>query len=266
MQLKFITLNLWLGGILQKDILEFLKKEKADVVVLQEVYSSPDTKIPPHNRSLEFLSELGYPYQDFAPALVDDYPWGKITEGNAVLSRFPIKESNVTFFDKPFDPNRARAAFDPATYPTTPRNLEHVVLDTPAGDVNVFNLQGVWDLNGDNFSPQRQQMSEVIIREIKGKANVILAGDTNAKYTNPAMRAIEEYLTNIFGDSLTTTFNVKRKDNPGYATAVVDMIYVSPTIKVIEKSCPDIDVSDHLPLVTTLQIPKVSRDALNEPS
>ena len=256
MQLKFISLNLWLGGILQDNIIDFLEKENADIVVLQEVYSSPDRTIPSHNRSLEFLQELDYPYHHFAPALIDNYPWGKITEGNAVLSRFPIKTSNVTFFDKPFDPNKLREPFDPSTFPTTPRNLEHVVLETPAGEVNVFNLQGVWDLDGDSLSPQRQQMSDVILREIKGKESVILAGDTNAKYTNPAMRAIEEHLTNVFGDTLETTFNMKRKTNPGYATAVVDMIYISPSITIVNKTCPDVDVSDHLPLIATLNIPR----------
>lgn len=255
MNLKFISLNLWLGGMLFDSIVDFLKKEDADIVVLQEVNNSHDRKLPNHCRSLESLqAELGYQFVDFAPTFVNKYPWGNITEGNAILSRFPIKSSDASFFDQQFD-ETPQDPFDPARFPVTPRNLEHVTLETPAGEVNVFNVQGVWDLDGDHVGPQREKMRDVILREIAGKSNVILAGDTNAKYTNPVMRDIEKQLTNVFDDTLTTSFNMKRKNNPGYATAVVDMIYISPDIKIVDKSCPDVDVSDHLPLVATLELP-----------
>ncbi|HEU5122000.1 MAG TPA: endonuclease/exonuclease/phosphatase family protein [Candidatus Saccharimonadales bacterium] len=261
MKLKVITLNLWIGGLLFDEIVAFLEKEAADIVMLQEVMETKDTKLPAHYYSIESLqAKLNYPYTDFAPTLVNKFPWVKVTEGNAVLSRFPIKDRGVAYFEAPFDESNLRNIFDPSTYATTPRNLEHVVLDTPAGDINVFNFQGVWDLDGDNVSPQRERMRDVILQEIDGKQNVILAGDTNAKHTNPVMRDIEKQLTNVFGDSLTTSFNMRRKDNPGYATAVVDMIYVSPDISVLEKSCPDIDISDHLPLIATLEIPKRQED------
>ncbi len=99
-------------------------------------------------------------------------------------------------------------------------------------------------------------MSQTIIEQTAGKQHIIVAGDTNAKYTNPVMRKIEENLTNVFGDSLTTSFNMRRKTNPGYGTAVVDMIYASNDLTILDRDCPEIDVSDHLPLVTTFEIPK----------
>jgi endonuclease/exonuclease/phosphatase family metal-dependent hydrolase len=67
------------------------------------------------------------------------------------------------------------------------------------------------------------------------------------------MRAIEEHLTSVFGNSLTTTFNMRRKENPGYATAAVDLMYISNDLRVTGKDCPDVDISDHLPLVVTLE-------------
>ncbi len=257
MKFKFVCLNLWFGGILLDNVLDFLKQQDADVVVLQEVFQSDDNALPAHYRTLEALNErLNYPYQDFAPAVLDAYPWGKIPNGNAVLSRFPIKNRSVTFFDQEYDVNDPRAPFDPAGFPTTPRNLQRVVLETDAGELNIFNLQGVWDLDGDNPSPQRQKMSQTIIEQTTGKQHVIVAGDTNAKYTNPVMRRLEESLTNVFGDSLTTSFNMRRKSDPGYATAVVDMIYASKDLVIVDRNCPDVDVSDHLPLVATFELPR----------
>lgn len=257
MTFKFISLNLWFGGILLDDIVDFLKEQNADIVVLQEVFESEDKKLPPHYRSIESLqAALHYPYSDFAPAVYDKFPWGGVLNGNAVLSRFPITNRNVIFFDHDLDMENPRSPFDPQFFPITPRNLQHVSLETTAGELNVFNLQGVWDLDGDNVSPQRQKMSDAILHAISGKQNVIVAGDTNAKYTNPVMRAIETQLTNVFGDSLETSFNMKRKDNPGYATAVVDMIYADKNLGITSRLCPNIDISDHLPLVATFDIPK----------
>lgn len=231
------------------EILDFLEQENADIVVLQEVLASEDPKLPSHYRSLETLQKrLAYPYQEFAPALYDKFQWGVMANGNAVLSKYPITSQTITFFDQKIDPDNPRPPFDSQYFPTTPRNLQHVTVATPGGDLNVFNLQGVWDLDGDSASPQRQKMSDIILREASGKTHVIIAGDTNAKHTNPVMRAIESRYTNVFGDELSTSFNMQRKDNPGYASAVVDMIYVSSDLSIIDKRCPNVDISDHLPL------------------
>ena len=58
----------------------------------------------------------------------------------------------------------------------------------------------------------------------------------------------------MFKDELKTTFNMKRKTDPGYAAAVVDMIFISKNIEVISHDCPQVDISDHLPLVCKFNI------------
>jgi len=98
-------------------------------------------------------------------------------------------------------------------------------------------------------------MAEVVIEAVKDKQNVIVAGDTNAKQTNQAILDIEQHLVSVFKRDMTTTFNMRHKDNPGYATAAVDAVFIDRGMKVIEKQCPDVDVSDHLPLSVTVDIP-----------
>jgi endonuclease/exonuclease/phosphatase family metal-dependent hydrolase len=250
MELKVVCLNLWQGGNLFDNILDFLTKEDADILMLQEAYDSTDPATPINYHSIDVLREkLTYKYYDFAPAMLDIVPEGKVVSGNAIFSKYPLKPHEAVFFSNPF---RERVAHDPKEFPTTPRNLQHVTVVLPAREINLFNFQGVWDLDGDNYSEQRRKMSETIIESIKDKNNVILAGDTNAKPTNKAMTAIEEHLNSVFGNELTTSFNMLRKDNPGYANAVVDMMFVSKNIKIQKRSCPQIDISDHLPLITTL--------------
>jgi endonuclease/exonuclease/phosphatase family metal-dependent hydrolase len=259
MIIKFLTLNSWHGGAhyhFFEDIVSFLRKQDADVVFLQETYNGTDPALPIHLRFVQALQErLHYPASHFAPAFKNVLPEGNIEEGNLILSKFPITATGVTFFNEPFNDHYIDKA---ENYPSCPRNLQHAVLDTPAGEVHAFNFQGVWDLDGDSYSERRRKMSETIINAIREKQRILLAGDTNAKPTNKAMRDIEQYLTSVFGNSLTTSFNIRRKDMekfPGYGTAVVDLMYVSPDIEILEKACLDVDLSDHLPLVATLRLP-----------
>lgn len=254
MKIKCISLNLWDGGNLFPNILTFLKEHKdADILILQEVYDSHDPGMVANFRSLDALREyITYPYEVFAPAMLDKLLIGKVELGNAILSKFPIVSSEVQFFS---DPYRERDAYDLTENPTAPRILQHATLDINGTTLDVYNLHGVWDLDGDNYSERRKKMSEDIIATVQDKKYVLLAGDSNAKPTNPAIRNIEEHLTSVFGQDMKTTYNMRRKDNPGYASAACDVMFVSPDIRVVEHDCPDVDISDHLPLIATIEIP-----------
>ncbi len=256
MKLKVVSLNIWQGQAINEVCL-FLEREKPDIVTLQEVYDGKDPALALQFRSLDELKKrLGLAYHDFEAALIDNRQEGNIPEGNAIFSRFPIVAREAIFFNDPF---RTDYVDDISNNPTQPHVLLHTVLKTPAGEVNAYSLHGTWDLDGDNFSEKRRQMSEAIIAATKGKANVILAGDTNAKPTNQAMLNVEQHLTSVFGHELTSTFNMRRKDNPGYATAAVDMVFVSQDINIVTRVCPDVDISDHLPLVVTLEIQETNK-------
>jgi endonuclease/exonuclease/phosphatase family metal-dependent hydrolase len=251
MTVKFLSLNIWNGNIFNS-CLDFLKERDADVVILQEVPYSLDENLPDGFRSFDiFKKELKYPYDDYAVGMLHRHADARVPTGNAILSKYKIADSWHSFFHEKFNPDYNDI---PENYAKYPHILQHAKLETPAGEVNVFNFHGVWDMEGDNFSERRRQMSEKIITAVKGKPNVLLGGDTNAKPTNQAMKNVEQHLTSVFGNSLKSTFNMRRKDNTGYATAAVDMLFVSPNIKVLSKECPDADISDHLPVVATLEI------------
>lgn len=255
MNLKVISLNMWWGGELFSALLEFLRREDADIVMLQEVYDGTDPSLKPSYRSMRVLDkELGYPYAEFGLAYIETAPAGKIPHGNAILSKFAVKDSETLFMANPPRPDfEYRDTRE--HWPILPAPLQIANLETPAGSVAVGNVHGVWDLDGDNYSQNRQAMTSMILELAARQPNVIVAGDTNAKSTNRAMLELEPRLKSVFGAEVPTTFNMRRKDNPGYATAAVDLMFVSSKIEVISKHVPDVDISDHLPLVVTLQIP-----------
>ncbi len=239
-------------GYLWPASLQFLREQDADIVLLQEVFNGTDPHYNETYRMLETLRrELKYPYDHFGAATIDQFEVGNIETGQAILSKFPIASSDVQHF---FRTLSKRDPFDASQNALTPRSLQHVTIDIEGTEVNAYNFQGVWDLDGDHDSPDRRKMVNTIIESVQDKPHVIVAGDTNAKAGNPAMKSIEEHLTSVFGTGLATTFNMQRKTNPGYATAAVDHMYISPDLTILEKDCPDVDVSDHLPLIVTLEI------------
>lgn len=243
MELKIISLNIWLGGTLFDSALQFLRKENPDIIGLQEVYN---------NKTFDLLkSELGYDYASFAPAISEKIGEEKIELGNAILSRFPITAEKTIFYDVPYDGNFVRPDAD---FSRIPRNLQRAVLEINGVKLNVFNTQGIWGFDGKD-TERRLQMGKTIINEIKDKENVILTGDFNVNQGTKTIANIGKHLKEIFKDELINTFNLKRKPKPsGYDTAVVDRIFVSKNIKVLEHYCPQVDVSDHLPLVCVLEI------------
>lgn len=251
MTFKVISLNLWHGGRLLPAILDFLRSEDADVIALQEVFASRDRSFEARFRSLEALAPLGYANRDYVEAFVNRLDEGAVPEGNAIISKFPIIGHSASSI---FDSARTEFTDTPENYPILPRVLQGVRLKTPVGELNVYNQHGIWDLKGDRYSPERQKMAQVIIDEVKGKPNVILAGDSNAAPGNQLFTEIGKHLKNAFDPPPKSTFNMRQKINPGYATAAVDIMYVSPNIKVLSATCPDVDVSDHRPIVATLAL------------
>ncbi|HUS26332.1 MAG TPA: endonuclease/exonuclease/phosphatase family protein [Nevskiaceae bacterium] len=253
MTIKFVTVNIWHGGTLMDNLLAFLQKQKADVLVLQEVYNGTDPSLPPQYRSMQVLKQkLQYAHEYYQPFYRDfDRSHGKAQNGSAILSTYPILHTDTAFVTGEYSETYRDV---PGNYQNCPSGLQHAVLDTPEGSMDVYNIHGVWDMDGDNFSPQRRKMTETILAAITGKQRVLLAGDSNAKTTNKAIIMLEGPLHNVFGQSLPSTFNMRHKDNPGYATAAVDIMFVSSNIKVLAKDCPSVDVSDHLPLTATLEI------------
>lgn len=250
MKIKFLCLNIWDGGILRENILDFLDREQPHLIGFQEVNhclaDSIDNKLNSLNLLKEYFSDWNYHFAPEFNYFVDET---KVEIGNAVFSKFPITQAREFFFGIeygtfPRDPE----GFD---YSVHPKNMQCCEIEINKQVYTVGNLHGIWGLDGAD-NPARLEMSRIIVEQIKEKPRVILAGDFNLKPNTQTIKNIEKHLVNIFKNQLKTSFNLKRKDlskYPGYATAVVDMIFASKDIKILSYDCPQVDISDHLPLL-----------------
>lgn len=252
MKIKFITLNLW-GGRLFDKALKFLKTEQPDILLIQEIYNSPNLSFEPRLRAVDVLSNtLLLSYYFFVPFLTDEDVSGGVEWGSCIFSRFPIKHKEPIFVYGSYKKaNLSILSEDEIT--KLLRILQHAVVEIDNKECDVYNLHGIWNTHGHDTS-ERIKMSEIIAKEVKDKQNVILGGDFNVNQGTQTIKNIEKYLSNVFEDKFKTTFNMRYKKTGGYGTAVVDRIFVSRNIKVVEKYQPDVDVSDHLPLVVVIEI------------
>lgn len=251
MSLKLITLNIWRGGVLFENALDFLKKEDPDILALQEAYNGVDEGLSNHLKTVSQVKNLlNFPFQTFSPALLDLGPTPPVMRGNATFSKFSIEFSQSIFFDKEFSKLNCE---DPKYFYDVPALLQYSIINLGEKQINFFNLHGIWGEDGlDN--ERRDKMIELIISKIKGKTNVILAGDFNIDQYTKGVFKIERYLHNVFRRELKTSFNLKNKKDGGFSKAVVDMIFTSFNIKILKHYCPKVDISDHLPLVAILEI------------
>lgn len=253
MKIKILALNIW-GGELLGNVINFIRKEDPDIVLLQEV-NDGENNLDFKYKSLSIIREkLNFPFVSFRPLFLNVRSGIKIPNGNAILSRFPIKTSSIIFFDIPFgefkleDKNTRRAENQ-----FIPMGMLKASIEIDRKGFNVYNIHGIWGFDGKD-NARRLEMSETIINEIKDKDNVILAGDFNLNPNTETIKNIEVYLQNVFRNSLISTFNMKHKNIPGYATAVVDMVLVSKHFQIINHYMSNVDVSDHMPLVCELEI------------
>ncbi len=97
-------------------------------------------------------------------------------------------------------------------------------------------------------------MVESLNKLLDSGMSTVTAGDSNATPDNPCWQKLTAPHINVFGSTLPTTFNMRRKTNPGYATASVDIFLATLDIKITSARCLDVDVSDHLPMMVEVEV------------
>ena len=232
-------------------IVSYLQNSNPDIILLQEAYNGGNEISLERFRSMETLKQrLGMEFSAFAPAFSEITPFGEIDQGNGIISKFPLTPLDALFYDVPYglreDANARADANHRLEY--TPRNLQGAIAHVTRNEsLAIFNTQGIWGTDGED-NPRRSSMIETIIEAASPYAHVIIGGDFNVKSTTSAMRKMGTIFTDSFSKNLKTTFNMKRKSNPLLSDAVVDFLFVGNALKIRNAICPDVDVSDHMPL------------------
>ncbi|MGB4966103.1 MAG: endonuclease/exonuclease/phosphatase family protein [Microgenomates group bacterium] len=250
MRFKFIQLNLWFSGKLLDNAIEFLNKERPDILALQEVYWPQANRSENRFNSLQILKkELGLDHMDFAPSFLDvgveDSLWGL-----AVMSKYPLIKSQSTYINGSF---HAYVRDKLTDFGDLPRNLQHSTIEINNAPLHILNIHGIWGFD-ENDNERRLEMADRIIAQIPFNEPTILCGDLNVGQHTKTIAKLERRLRNVFKGELTTSFNTNIKKGGGFATSVVDFVFVSNHLRILNHTAPLVDVSDHLPLVCEFEI------------
>ncbi len=253
MRIKIININTWWGGrYLWDNLTQYLKSEQADIVMMQEACVNSGSGLLQYLTTAASLKKmLDYPYAEQQLQYGEKVGQETLSLANAMLSRFPLINKSVVWLQ-----GNGPGAIDnanPASFPDAPRNLLHCQMDINDQLYNLITLQGVWAPDS-NVTDGQLAQGKVPADYIKDKPNIILSGDFNVKEGSQPISLIEQYLTNIFVGERKSSFNMKHKTNPGYATAVVDFVFTSPDLKVTDHYTADADVSDHQSQVVILDL------------
>lgn len=254
MNISILTLNVWQGGLLWDSIAAFLKTQTPDILLLQEVYNGTNPSFAQRFRSHDLFCQLYPDFKHFFSPIIGDLRTeeGLVDNGNLTLSRWPIVEAETHFVDIAYQQYDHDATED---YSSWPGAVQRCIIEyKPGKQLQVGNLHGpVW-MDGLEPTSRRQQMVTMLNSLLQVDMPTVIAGDTNASISNPCWEQLVPH-QQAFGAEVTTTFNMKRKDNPGYATAAVDQCFTNQMVKILFAEQFSVDVSDHLPFLVEISIP-----------
>ncbi|MBC8495944.1 endonuclease/exonuclease/phosphatase family protein [archaeon] len=237
-KLKIITLNIEFDRHLDA-VIPFLKKEKADIVCLQEV-------LEPHFHLIK--KELGMKGW-FMPIHMKDYthidvPKGvEIQQGTVMLTNL----SNNGFLEYYFRPKNVIVFTD---FTKVARGLIVSSIEHEGKKFNIATVHYAWTPDGQIDDGQKKDFVK-LIEFIKPFDDLLLCGDFNA----PRGREMFSMFCKHFKDNLpkdvvsTIDENIHRKKGLSYA---VDTFFTTPNYKISNVKVVD-GISDHKALIGFLE-------------
>ncbi len=255
--MKLISLNTW-GGKIYRPLMGFVKENSSttDIFCFQEVFNTTSNVRISHERRMNLHDELskiltnhqGYFSSSLANWVIFSRTKNFKTDFNLEfgLSVFIKKNTTINSYGD-FFVYGERDIFNPNDLNTIPRNAQYITFTNSGKKFTVCNLHGIWLKGGKNDAPVRLEQSRKINRFLdKQKGEKILCGDFNLNIDTKSVKILEENLRNLIKEyNIQTTRNKLFPGNEKFA----DYTFVSKGIKVTSFQVPNIEVSDHLPMI-----------------
>ena len=237
MKIKILTINVWRYHEWEKrkeKLINFLKKEKADVVLFQEIGCGKQKK----NQLEEINEKVKYPFFSFGK-LMKIKKHKKLMEsqfyGFGILSKYPIKHSKVF------------------TLPQVEKNKKfgfmHIVIETQKEKLDLVNVHFE---NTDKGS--KEHLKKTLEWGKKKGIKPIIAGDFNIKKVNVLKKFANDYEISYFikpYKSFPTKFLHDK------ISLTLDYIIAhKQKFKFKKIECVNANISNHKPIVAEIEIIK----------
>ncbi len=240
--IKILQLNAWTGRI-KGAIQEFIKENDFDIICLQEAIWADDEDVLQYFAATvnQLKEESGLPYESRSTNWEIMSNNTKISQGNVVLSRFKIEKERSEYVYGELA--LAKTAKDLADHCYTVQILKL------ENGLNIVNHHGYWLPTpvGDETTVEVNEKVARLIKELSGP--IVMCGDLNIIYESPAMRPFD-FLTDLTHEYQINNTLVGLKFNGKVAC---DHILISDQIKATDFHVSDRIISDHKPLIATLE-------------
>jgi len=258
--MKLISLNIW-GGRAFEPLMDYIEKsvESTDVFCFQEVFESPSGIVESNRTRTNVLQDLtnvlpgfhcltaptGSGYDNKGPVDFD------ITEMQATF----IKKNSVPEIDSDgniFLRGEMRRLGKDEKIGDIAYNFQYVRFRANGKSFAIANVHGIAQPGDKLDNKERLRQSEIIKNFLAGESGAkIVCGDFNLLPETQSIKTLKENMVDLikkFGVERTRSRLSRFYGKEDFQTHA-DYAFVSPDVSVINFSVPDVDVSDHLPLV-----------------
>lgn len=275
MHLKIIQVNVYMGKYL-RDLVDFLNREKPDIVTMEEVTTEKFNLWRDHTISLFDLICKETGLKGVYDPVVTLRGNSSSTLGNAVISRFDTVKKEVIVLKK-FRPITVEEFRDPKfvhLFPKEERHLLDLCLSVAGRNFHVICWHGAWVMNAED-SLESLRQAKIVANHLKIiKEPFILGCDLNVGPKTRTVDLINREANNLVfsskGKNIVSKVSknwvleskIKRTTHPVVHKTVgilpdgllVDYIFTSKHFKLKSIEAPEVLVSDHLPLVANLEL------------
>jgi endonuclease/exonuclease/phosphatase family metal-dependent hydrolase len=264
--MRLVSFNIGIKINNSKEVGEFIKSQKADIVAFQEIIRHFDEKVFDQYKSQFYIHKIikkDLPFYFFGPQWISDAMRkngilyrdfnGFIEQGNEIISKFPIINAVNEHYHRDYRYERDWTNFHTQDHP---RSVQIVELNVNGKLLQILNLHGLYSKEKIDSKRTINQCKYILNAAKKNNLPTIIVGDFNLLPTTKSIKIINKEFRNLIDEynikSTIPEFDHKTELKKG--KYVVDYIFVNDKIKVNNFEVIKTNISDHLPLILDFEI------------
>ena len=242
---------------IRRRMINFLKQQHADVLLLQEFVEYHNDALYSNTQMLR--DSLGYKYCFVSNDVINYMSYGKVEMGIAIFSKYPFQDTLRLTYPGMAVPECALSAGILFNNKRLRLITTHLVsMNLTKGKVERFDeafkrYDSAFIYSSSKFTKLKvyDQQHVKQAKELKAFANqfkepVFISGDFNSVPSSYTYNVIKGNFTDAF---LNKGFGIGRTYNSISPTLRIDYILTHPDLKISQYYCPQINLSDHFPVI-----------------
>jgi endonuclease/exonuclease/phosphatase family metal-dependent hydrolase len=245
-KINFLQWNIWFKEPIPH-ITKFLSETGADIICVQELaINNPVQDIV--NTPEYIADKIGFNF--YAPEIfLRETDGRKISQANGIYSRYPITHSRRVWINEP----SGSGGFDDEY-----RAYVEATLDLDGKAVTVGTTHMSYTHRFEETQRKHKEADALVSAFPLDRSKFIFAGDLNSTPSSYTVSKVSEYLKNGGPSFNENTWATKPFSYGGFEESELnwrlDYVFVSSDVKVVNSKILETDYSDHLPILTMVEI------------